>query len=110
MDSTNYKSFNRFTRFKIWWQKHNKYESREQTDNAMILLDGMKLLKLLIKFKKNLSSWLESLKISSILKALFSENILDFALVGILFSGEGIDEDPILPKYSKRDSNVCDTC
>lgn len=58
----------------------------KQAENAIILLYGMKLLKLLVEFLKGLSFRLESLKMGNILKTLFPEHILNFRLVSVLFS------------------------
>ncbi len=78
----------------------------QQTEKLMICLNRVKLFELKVKFLKGSPFVLKPLKMLKIFETLLPENILDLAFIGIVFRGDGIDKDPILPQNNSTKSKI----
>lgn len=72
----------------------------------MICLNRVKLFELKVKFLKGTPFVLKPLEMFKIFETLLPENILDLTFIGILFSGDGIDKDPIFPQNNGTKSKI----
>jgi hypothetical protein len=66
----------------------------------------VKLFEFNVKFLKDTPFILKPLEMLKIFETLLPEHILDLTFISIVFSGDGIDKDPIFPQNNSTKSKI----